>query len=50
MVGIAAGVRCCRMIDMTGRKGRPRVRQQVEEMKEGLHVLAHPLGDIPTFS
>ena len=45
-----AGVRCCRMIDMTGRKGRPRVRQQVEEMKEGLHVLAHALGAIPTFS
>lgn len=45
-----AGVRCCRMIDMTGRKGRPRVRQQVEEMEAELQALAHALGAIPTFS
>ena len=44
-----AAVRCCRMIDMTGRKGRPRVHQQIEEMEEGLQALAHALGAIPTF-
>ena len=45
-----AGVRCCRRIDMTGRKGRPRVHQQIEEMEEGLKTLAETLGAIPTFS
>jgi hypothetical protein len=27
-------VRCCRLIDMTGRKGRPRERLQIEEIGE----------------
>jgi transposase len=43
-------VRCCRMIDITGRKGRPRVHQQVEEMEEGLKTLAEALSAIPAFS
>lgn len=45
-----AGVRCCRLIDMTGRKGRPRVHQQIEEMEDGLKNLAQALGAIPAFS
>lgn len=43
-----AGVRCCRMVDITGRKGRPRVRQQIEEMQEGLKTLAQAVHAIPT--
>ena len=35
-----ANVRCCRLIDMTGRKGRPRVRLQIEEINDELQVLA----------
>jgi transposase len=41
-----AEVRCCRLIDMTGHKGRPRVRSQIEEfdmvrrpLVEALHAL-----------
>ena len=45
-----AGVRCCKRIDLTGRKGRPRVHQQIEEMEDGLKTLALALGAIPTFS
>ena len=45
-----AGVRCCRMIDITGRKGRPRVHQQIEEMEQGLKILAQAVGAIPAFS
>jgi transposase len=42
-----AGVRCCRLIDMTGRKGRPRVRLQIEEMDANRRKLAEALGAIP---
>ena len=42
-----AGVRCCRLIDMTGRKGRPRVRLQIEEMDATRRKLAEALGAIP---
>ena len=45
-----AGVRCCRLIDITGRKGRPRVHQQIEEMEQGLKTLAEALGAIPALS
>ena len=45
-----AGVRCCRMIDITGRKGRPRLHQRIEEMDQGLKTLAEALGAIPAFS
>ena len=45
-----AEVRCCRLIDMTGHKGRPRVRWQIEEIDktrvplvEALHALP-PIG------
>ena len=42
-----AGVRCCRLIDRTGRKGRPRVRLQIEEMDPDRRKLAEALGAIP---
>ena len=42
-----AELRCCRLIDMTGRKGRPRVRSQLEETGDALQALAQTLGAIP---
>jgi transposase len=42
-----AGLRCCRSIDMTGRKGRPRVRLQLEETDAQLMSLAESLGAVP---
>jgi transposase len=42
-----AEVRCCRLIDMTGRKGRPRVRLQLEETGDDLRTLAETLGAMP---
>jgi len=42
-----AEVRCCRIIDMTGRKGRPRVRLQLEETGDELRTLAETLGAMP---
>jgi hypothetical protein len=42
-----AEVRCCRLIDMTGRKGRPRVRLQLEEIDVERRTLAETLGAIP---
>ncbi len=38
-----ARLRCCSLIDMTGRKGRPRVRLQIEECEEELKTLAAAL-------
>ena len=38
--GELAEVRCCRLIDMTGRKGRPRERLQIEEIGEDQKILA----------
>jgi transposase len=43
-----ADLRCCRSIDMTGRKGRPRVRLQLEETHPQLMSLAESLGAVPT--
>jgi hypothetical protein len=43
-----AEVRCCRLIDMTGRKGRPRLRLQIEEIGEDQKILAPLLGAVPT--
>jgi transposase len=43
-----AELRCCRLIDMTGRKGRPRVRLQIEEIDPVLKTLAEALGAVPT--
>ena len=44
-----AEVRCCRLIDMTGQKGRPRVRWQMEEFDEDRKHLAGALHAIPMF-
>jgi transposase len=43
-----ADLRCCRSVDMTGRKGRPRVRIQLEETDAQLMSLAASLGAVPT--
>lgn len=40
-------VRCCRLIDITGRKGRPRVRWQIEETDTVRQTLAQVLGATP---
>jgi transposase len=42
-----AGVRSCRLIEMTGRQGRPRVRLQIEEMDATRRKLAEALGALP---
>lgn len=44
-----AQIRCSRLIDQTGRKGRPRVRLQLEEMEAGQKALAEAVGAIPDF-
>jgi hypothetical protein len=41
-------VRCCRLIVMTDRKGRPRLRLQIEEIGEDQKILAPLLCAIPT--
>lgn len=43
-----AEIRCCRLIDITGHKGRPRVRLQIEEMDAARKTLAEAVGAIPT--
>jgi len=43
-------LRCCRLVDVTGRKGRPRVRWQIEETDPGRQTLAHALSAIPNFA
>ena len=40
-------VRCCRLVDITGRKGRPRVRWQAEEIDEAHQALAQALRAVP---
>lgn len=42
-----ARLRCCRIVDRTGRAGRPRVRQQLEQTDPGLENLARTLHAIP---
>ena len=42
-----AEIRCCRLIDMTGRKGRPRVRWQIEETNPDRKTLADAVGAVP---
>jgi transposase len=42
-----AAIRCCRLIEVTGRKGRPRVRWQIEETDETRGALAQALGALP---
>jgi transposase len=45
-----AEIRCCRLIEVTGRKGRPRVRWQVEEFDETRTAMAQVLGALPEIS
>jgi transposase len=40
-------IRCCRMVERTGRPGRPRVRRQLEDMPTDLHRLGEGLGAFP---
>jgi transposase len=42
-----AEVRCCRLIDMTGHKGRPRVRWQIEEFDKARSHLLEALHALP---
>ena len=42
-----ARIRSCRIVDRTGRAGRPRVRQQLEEMPPELHSLGEQLRAFP---
>jgi transposase len=45
-----AEVRCCRLIEMTGQKGRPRVRWQIEEFDLTRTSLVQALHALPAFS
>ena len=45
-----AEVRCCRLIEITGRKGRPRVRWQIEEFDPTRKSLVEALHALPAFS
>lgn len=42
-----ARIRHCRMVDQTGRAGRPRVRERLEEVEAGLHSLGQAVRAIP---
>jgi hypothetical protein len=42
-----AEVRCCRLIDMTGHKGRPHVRWQIEEFDKFRRPLVEALHALP---
>lgn len=42
-----AEIRCCRLIDMTGNKGRPRVRWQIEEFDKARRPLLEALHALP---
>lgn len=42
-----ARIRRCRIVEHTGRAGRPRVRQQIEEIDSRLEHLGHALGVLP---
>lgn len=44
------GMRSCRLIDVTGRKGRPRVRWQSEEVTPEAQLLAEALSAIPVLN
>jgi hypothetical protein len=42
-----AEVRCRRLIDITGHKGRPRVRWQMEELDQGRRPVVEALHAVP---
>ncbi|MCP5120066.1 MAG: IS1634 family transposase [bacterium] len=41
-------IRCCRIVECTGRPGRPRVRRQLEDMPADLHRLGELLDALPS--
>jgi len=41
-------LRCCRLVELSGRKGRPRVRWQIEQTDAELTRLAQALGAVPS--
>lgn len=41
-------IRCCRMVECTGRPGRPRVRRQLEDMPPHRHRLGERLRALPS--
>jgi transposase len=43
-----ARIRCCRIVEHTGRAGRPRVRQQIEQIAPGLEKLGRLLRALPS--
>lgn len=45
-----AEVRCCRLIDITGRKGRPRVRRQIEDTDPARLALARIVDAFPALN
>ena len=45
-----AEVRCCQLVDVTGRKGRPRVRMQIEQVDPARQILVDALGAAPDIS
>lgn len=45
-----ARIRRCRIVEHTGRAGRPRVRQQIEEMESELEDLGRALRALPTLT
>jgi transposase len=44
-----ARIRCCRIVDHTGRAGRPRVREQIEEIEPEADLLAQAVRALPQF-
>jgi transposase len=47
LLGELTRIRHCRVVDHTGRAGRPRVRERLEEMEPGLYSLAQAVRAIP---
>lgn len=47
LLNALAGIRCCRLVDITSRRGRPRVRWQTETIDPTLESLANALQAIP---
>jgi transposase len=44
-----ARIRCCRIVDHTGRAGRPRVRERIEDAESELDRLGHAVRALPPF-
>jgi transposase len=42
-----ATIRCCRLVDRTGQRGRPRVRLQIEQADPEILTMAEALDAVP---